>query len=492
MEAWVRSAFGTCLVGKAWNAIIAYFAVAILASTSSGRAAEEPVALELVRTATADSAASYGGIAVDTATVTLMKDVLGEPISAKDQSCTWIATEGCRSLGLKMVRASYTEDGVLSHVTLDVQKPFARSEAVESLGLGDPVEVRHGKGVTIELFPSANLALGVHRDRVIRLYLFGSRTPGMAKPKPAMSPEDAQELLETAVATVTQEEKDSALRVAVAAGCAEAVVGFLACGANPMAPNSQGGTALHDAAFAGHAEIVAPLVFGSSLSGNQDGKGAEPINAILDKRNNDGASALFLACLAGHFETAKTLLRMGADPNVADGKGRTPLHLAALADSVELVEVLLLSRAEVYARTKRGRSPLDLATDKETRRLLTQTATRDGEDSAKAQVGKVIEKFLQATCEGDLDKLKSCVLPSLRKGMPDEVEEDAVQWSVKSIHFEAGAASVLCDLTQPSESSEACAQQTRFRLQYAEDAWWITDVETEPQPNTEVKQGESS
>jgi hypothetical protein len=466
--------------------------LAIFASTSLGQAAEEPTALELVKAAGADSAAAYGEIVIDTATKASMKEVLGNPISSKERSCIWIGSEGCRSLGLKMVRANYSEDGVLSHMTLDVEEPFPRTKALESLGLDEPAEVRESKGVAVELFPPADLALGVHGDRVIRLYLFGPNTPGAPRKKPEMSQEEAMGLLDKAVATVTQEEKDTALRAAVAAGCAEAVAGFLDCGADPTSPSAKGGTALHEAAFVGHAGIITTLVLKSMRASDQDGETEVSSATLLDTRNNDGATPLLLACLAGHYEATKTLLRMGADPNIADQSGRTPLHLAALLGDVELVEALLLSRAAVHSRDRQGQSPLDLATDKEVRLLLAQAATRDGADPAKAEVEEVVNRFLQATCDGDLEGLKSCLLPAARKSMPGELEKDAFEWAIQAVRLGAGTANVRCVITPAGDSSEPRAQQVRFALRYADDAWWVSGVHRDAPSNVEANSGESS
>jgi ankyrin repeat protein len=496
MVAWGDSALGTRSAGKAWGAIVACFAFSILGPNSRGQAAEEPIALELLKPATADSAASYGEIAVDTATEASMRELLGEPISAKDRSCIWIGTEGCRTLGLKMVRANYTEDGVLSHVTLDVQKPFARSEAVESLGLGEPVEVRQSKNVTIELFLPANLALGVHGDRVIRLYLFGGHTPGMEVREPALSPEEQEEVLELLkrkAAAATQDEKDDALREAALVGNTRGVTRFLAAGASPMTTDAQGETALHHAAYHGRDAIIASLVFGASQPMNEDSvdgeQEASSFNALLDKQDNGGATALHLACLGRRIDAAKTLLRMGADPNVSDSDGKRPLHIAVLAGNVDLVEALLLARADIYLRTIRGCSALDLATDKEIRLLLVQTASRVGDDPARAKVRQVVESYLKATCEGDIDKMKSCVLPAVRKSMPDRIEKDKIQWSVKAIGFEPGTAHVRCEVTPPAGLSESLP--TLFYLRYAAGNWRIADVAIEPSPAVSKEPGES-
>jgi ankyrin repeat protein len=58
----------------------------------------------------------------------------------------------------------------------------------------------------------------------------------------------------------------------------------------------------------------------------------------------------------------KTLLDLGADPNLRDGVGYTPLHFAAGSNNVEAAKVLLLKGAHVNDQTPRdGVSPLHIA-----------------------------------------------------------------------------------------------------------------------------------
>jgi ankyrin repeat protein len=61
---------------------------------------------------------------------------------------------------------------------------------------------------------------------------------------------------------------------------------------------------------------------------------------------------------------ALRLIKMGADPGIADKNGVTPLHLAARnAESMDLIDELLLNTGAVYVNCvdKQGRTPLDSA-----------------------------------------------------------------------------------------------------------------------------------
>ena len=73
----------------------------------------------------------------------------------------------------------------------------------------------------------------------------------------------------------------------------------------------------------------------------------------IDSASEPGRTALHIATLAPNASDARRavdlLLRRGADPNVADAKGVTPLHLAARRADTTLVDLLLRAGAETSA-----------------------------------------------------------------------------------------------------------------------------------------------
>jgi uncharacterized protein len=115
------------------------------------------------------------------------------------------------------------------------------------------------------------------------------------------------------------------------------------------APQPDGSTALHWAAYEGDAHLAALLL----------AAGAHP-NAVTDTK----MTPLLLACEAGKPDLVEELLRGGADPNQALGGGETPLMMAARTGSVPVLKQLLARGANIDAReVRRGTTALMWAAD---------------------------------------------------------------------------------------------------------------------------------
>jgi ankyrin repeat protein len=85
--------------------------------------------------------------------------------------------------------------------------------------------------------------------------------------------------------------------------------------------------------------------------------------ARIDARDSQGRSALHEAAFAGHLEIIQALLAAHADLQACDGNGRTPLALACLADASQpaLVQRLLELGADPDIVDREGRRALDHA-----------------------------------------------------------------------------------------------------------------------------------
>ena len=98
------------------------------------------------------------------------------------------------------------------------------------------------------------------------------------------------------------------------------------------------------------------------LSALQKLLGREPPWRINEAREEDGWTALHLACFWGHAACAKALIRAGAAVDLPDIEGRTALHMACLYGESEAVRLLLNAYADkTLVAGKSGKTALDLA-----------------------------------------------------------------------------------------------------------------------------------
>jgi ankyrin repeat protein len=80
--------------------------------------------------------------------------------------------------------------------------------------------------------------------------------------------------------------------------------------------------------------------------------------ANLNRRNQNGDSAILLAALKPELEAAKILIANGADLNPS---GWTPLHYAMFSGSKELAGLFIAKGAKLDSRAPSGQTALMLA-----------------------------------------------------------------------------------------------------------------------------------
>lgn len=78
--------------------------------------------------------------------------------------------------------------------------------------------------------------------------------------------------------------------------------------------------------------------------------------AVIDSRDDIGATPLMRAASLGYGDTVRTLLRHGADINARDRYGSTPLMWAVTFWEIDVVRVLLAAGADVRIRDHKGQT----------------------------------------------------------------------------------------------------------------------------------------
>lgn len=135
----------------------------------------------------------------------------------------------------------------------------------------------------------------------------------------------------------------------------------------------QGCTALHFAAGRGLSDVVQVLLERGAVPNVASDAKQTPLHwvtkwawdpddgehAILDQRDP-----------VKQAESARLLLRHGADPNAKDFRGRTPLFDAAFDGNVALVKMLLQNGASAAVSDDDGHTPLHHTRDAQVARLL--------------------------------------------------------------------------------------------------------------------------
>ncbi len=146
---------------------------------------------------------------------------------------------------------------------------------------------------------------------------------------------------------------------------------------------------VHDAAYAGHTEIIDVLhrVTRIPLNSRDDERQATPLHCAassdkngtiryllskgsdIEAADNKGQRPIHYAARWSHRSAISELLQAGANVNAQDSEGNTPLHYD-LRGEEKVVELLLSNGADISAKNKKGRTPLFFAKKAETVREL--------------------------------------------------------------------------------------------------------------------------
>jgi uncharacterized protein len=162
-------------------------------------------------------------------------------------------------------------------------------------------------------------------------------------------------------------------------------------GVDVNAPQVDGTTALHWAAYNEDAETVALLL-----------KAKANVKAV----NRYGVPPLALACTNGNAAIVKLLLEAGADANTTTNGGETALMLAARSGNVDAVKALLARGAKLDARERHGQTALMWAAAEG------NTAVVQALIEAKADINATLDNsgftpFFLAVREGRLETVRA-------------------------------------------------------------------------------------
>ena len=109
---------------------------------------------------------------------------------------------------------------------------------------------------------------------------------------------------------------------------------------------------------------ASPALLAAAASEEDDVAGVQLLlkhKARVDARDRHGRSALHEAARAGHADVVGVLMAAGADVQASDGEGRTPWLDAARGGHLAVLERLLPARPDLHAADGEGRNALLLA-----------------------------------------------------------------------------------------------------------------------------------
>jgi len=199
--------------------------------------------------------------------------------------------------------------------------------------------------------------------------------------------------------------RDPRLADAVQHHDTQAVLALLKQHADVNAPQSDGATALHWAAYLEDADTTALLI---------------RAGAKVDAANNYGVTPLALASANGNAAVIDRLLKAGASPNGAVRAGETPLMLAARAGNAEAVQALLRAGATVDAKeTWNGQTALMWAAAAGHARVVQVLIDHHADLRARSNSGAT--PLLFAVRRGDLAAVRALVAAGadVKEARPD-------------------------------------------------------------------------
>ncbi|KAI9769486.1 MAG: hypothetical protein M1840_003963 [Geoglossum simile] len=168
-------------------------------------------------------------------------------------------------------------------------------------------------------------------------------------------------------------DKLTALHEAAFYGHAAVVEMLLKWKANAQATSTTGWTALHSAAWTGQIKCV-PLLLEAG--------------ADATAQNDSGWIPLHCAASRGKISVVKHFLEQGVPVDAVTGKQKTALHLSAYEGHASIVSLLINSGSQLEAQSHKGETPLHLATRSEKPEVVELLLTMGADRTAVSNVAQ--------------------------------------------------------------------------------------------------------
>jgi cytohesin len=186
------------------------------------------------------------------------------------------------------------------------------------------------------------------------------------------------------------------IHIAAFVGSLDKLRSFVKTGMDMDSTDESGRTPLLRAIKGGHIDAVRLLI---------------EAGADVNTRDEQGYVPLVHGVWTLDSDMVQLLLDKGADVKAQDTSGYTPLHWAVMMGSKELTELVLKAGGDVNAKSRTGQTPMDLARqgNREIVELLRKHGAKEYPTRAQTQ-NELDRSLLQATADGDADKVKSLLL----------------------------------------------------------------------------------